>query len=144
MESMQSWCAELGVRVEPYGVDLAPRLVELARRRLPHWADRIWTGNGLNWQPPDGRRFDYVHTLLDCVPPMAYARVIEHHRTQLATSGGRLLVSHYVGAGSRAPSAAEILAQLGYQVAGESSLQVNRPGAPPQTAWLDARASAIA
>jgi hypothetical protein len=63
--------------------------------------------------------------------------LIQHHRTHLARSGGRLLVSHYVAAGARAPSAAQILAQLGYQVAGESSPQINRPGAPPQTAWLD-------
>jgi 2-polyprenyl-3-methyl-5-hydroxy-6-metoxy-1,4-benzoquinol methylase len=137
MESVQAWCAERGLHIEPYGVDLAPRLVELARRRLPHWSDRIWHGNALDWLPPDGRRFDYVHTLLDCVPPTAYARLIAHHYTQLAKPGGRLLVSHYVLAGSRAPTAAEVLTQLGYPVAGQSGPQINRPGAPPQTAWLD-------
>ena len=137
MESVQRWCAERGLSIAPYGIDLAPGLVELARRRLPHWADRIWLGNALHWVAPDGLRFDYVHTLLDCVPPAAWGRLIEHHRTRLARAGGRLLVSRYVSPGSRAPSAARILAQLGYQVAGESGVQRNRPGAPPQTAWLD-------
>jgi len=40
MESVATWCAERGLAVEPYGTDLAPGLVDLARRRLPHWADR--------------------------------------------------------------------------------------------------------
>ena len=137
MESVEKWCAERGLRIEPYGVDLAPGLLELARRRLPPWADRLWVGNALDWVAPDGARFNYVHTLLDCVPSAAWGRLIEHHRTRLARPGGRLLVSHYVSAGSTAPSAAEILRQFGYSVAGESRSQANRPGAPPQTAWLD-------
>jgi hypothetical protein len=37
--------------VEPYGVDISPALAELARRRLPRWADRIWTGQP---SPPPG------------------------------------------------------------------------------------------
>ena len=138
MESVQRWCAaERGLHIEPYGVDLAPGLVDLARQRLPHWADRIWVGNALDWTPAGGMRFDYVHTLLDCVPSGAWGRLIEHHRRRLARPGGRLLVSHYVGAGSRAPAAAEVLRSLSYRAAGESTSPRNRPGTPPQTAWLD-------
>jgi 2-polyprenyl-3-methyl-5-hydroxy-6-metoxy-1,4-benzoquinol methylase len=37
MESVVEWADH---RIEPYGLDIAPRLVELARERLPHWADR--------------------------------------------------------------------------------------------------------
>ena len=40
MESVAGWCAGLDLRVEPYGIDIAPGLVELARRRLPQWAAR--------------------------------------------------------------------------------------------------------
>src|SRR5215470_11807265 len=79
MESVVAWCAERGLAVEPYGVDLAPRLVELARQRLPHWADRIWTGNAIDWIPPGGRRFDYVHVELDCVPTRRHGALIRHH-----------------------------------------------------------------
>jgi hypothetical protein len=46
---------------------LAPALVELARSRLPQWADRILVGNALRWDPP--RRFDFVRTELVYVPP---------------------------------------------------------------------------
>lgn len=52
MESARRWCAERGVHVEPYGIDLAPGLVELARRRLPQWAERIWVGNAVSWVHP--------------------------------------------------------------------------------------------
>src|SRR2546429_4259793 len=52
MESVAAWCAERGLAVEPYGVDISPALAELARRRLPRWAGRIWTGNAVDWQPP--------------------------------------------------------------------------------------------
>ena len=50
MESIAAWCAERGLTIQPYGIDLAPGLVELARRRLPHWADRIWLGNAIDAQ----------------------------------------------------------------------------------------------
>ena len=66
MESVHAWAAADGLAVEPYGLDLSPRLADLARRRLPHWAGRIWTGNALYWQP--GRTFDYVRVGLEYVP----------------------------------------------------------------------------
>lgn len=40
MESVAAWCAERGLDVEPYGVDISPALAELARRRLPQWVGR--------------------------------------------------------------------------------------------------------
>ncbi|HEY1488864.1 MAG TPA: hypothetical protein VGF84_22335, partial [Micromonosporaceae bacterium] len=51
MESVHEWAAERGLDVQPYGVDLGPRLVALARERLPHWADRIEVGNAIDYVP---------------------------------------------------------------------------------------------
>lgn len=42
------------------GLDFASKLVELARRRLPRWADRIFLDEALTWEPPS--RFDFVRT----------------------------------------------------------------------------------
>jgi 2-polyprenyl-3-methyl-5-hydroxy-6-metoxy-1,4-benzoquinol methylase len=98
MESVTAWCAERGLQVEPYGLDIAPGLVELARGRLPQWADRIWAGNAIDWMPPQGQRFDYVHVLLDCVPQLRQADLIRHHLACTVAPGtGRLLVSQYSG-----------------------------------------------
>ena len=49
MESIVEWAA---FPVEPYGLDFAPRLVARARERLPRWADRIFLGEALTWEPP--------------------------------------------------------------------------------------------
>jgi hypothetical protein len=140
MESVAGWCAERDLRVEPYGIDIAPGLVELARRRLPQWADRIWVGNAIDWIPPGRRHFDYVHLLLDCVPQRRRAELIRHHLTRVVMPGtGRLLVSDYAAGTSEAESAAGILRRLGFPGAGHSS-GGQRPGRPPvSTAWIDAR-----
>jgi hypothetical protein len=138
MESVHDWCNERGLRIEPYGIDIAPRLVELARQRLPRWADRIWLGNALDWTHANHKRFDYVHLLLDCAPSDAWSKMIDHHRQHVVQPGGRLLVSHYVSSSEHAPTAKKILADLGYTVKGEARPPLHRAGAPPQTAWIDA------
>jgi 2-polyprenyl-3-methyl-5-hydroxy-6-metoxy-1,4-benzoquinol methylase len=140
MESIAAWCAERGLAVEPYGIDLAPGLVELARRRLPHWAERIWLGNAIDWVPPHGQRFDYVHILLDCVPRQRRADLIRHHLASTIRPGsGRLLVSDYAAAtAAGSPAAARTLHSLGFACDGQTS-GGERPGRPPvPTAWIDA------
>jgi hypothetical protein len=118
LESMVAWCAERGIRLEPYGVDLSAGLVAEARRRLPQWADRIWVGNALDWTAPDGRRFDFVHTLLDLVPAARLERMLRHQLEHLVAAGGRLLVSRYVPAGDRSRHADQVLRRLGFRVDG--------------------------
>jgi hypothetical protein len=66
MERMVAWCAAANIACEPYGLDIAPELADLARTRLPHWRDRIFTGNAIDWQPP--HRFTVVRTGLEYVP----------------------------------------------------------------------------
>ena len=53
LESIMGWSKR---PIEAYGLDFSPRLVEVARARLPEWADRIYLGDALEWKPP--RRFD--------------------------------------------------------------------------------------
>jgi 2-polyprenyl-3-methyl-5-hydroxy-6-metoxy-1,4-benzoquinol methylase len=140
MESVAAWCAERGLAVEPYGVDISPALAEIARRRLPRWADRIWTGNAVGWRPPGGMRFDYVHILLDCVPQARRADLVRHHLAHTVRPGtGRLLVSDYAADPAAGhPAAAETLTALGFRVAGQTSggERSGRPSAP--TAWITA------
>lgn len=135
MESVRAWAAERGFDIEPYGVDLAPGLVALARSRLPHLADRIEVGNAIDYRAAGGRRFTYVHVLLDCVPARRRGDLVTHALAQLVQPDGRLLVSHYRGAGSTDLSAADHLRALGFAVAGSAAAR-GRPS--EQTAWLDA------
>jgi hypothetical protein len=43
MESLAAWAAEEGYGIEPYGIDLIDSLAALARHRLSHWTNRIFT-----------------------------------------------------------------------------------------------------
>ena len=92
MESLAEWAG-----VEPYGLDFAPQLVEAARRRLPQWADRIWLGDALTWEPP--RRFDFVRTELVYVPQGRRRAYVERLLGRFGAPGGRLLVCGYGGDG---------------------------------------------
>jgi hypothetical protein len=133
MECVRVWAAEDGCRIEPYGVDLSPKLAELARRRLPEWADRIFTGNVVDWSPP--RRFDFVRTDL-VVPEFRRRWLAERLLNEFVTPGGRLIVCSY-GSGQTEP-VADLLRGWGHAVAGETS-GVNPDGVVNvRVAWVEA------
>jgi SAM-dependent methyltransferase len=135
MASMVTWCAERGLRLEPFGVDHSAALIAEARRRHPQWTDRLWVGNAVDWVPPAGLRFDVVHTLLDLVPEAARARLVHHLLAATVKEGGRLLVSNYVPENDHR-RASTVLRALGFTVAGETapSKRTTYVGAP--SAWL--------
>jgi hypothetical protein len=116
MESAHRWAAEDGIALEAYGLDVSPELADLARRRLPHWADRIWTGNGLYWTHPEGRRFDYVRTGLEYVPPGRAADLVAHLLDHVV--GRRLILGVHNEAAGESPWRGQVEA-AGYRVADE-------------------------
>ena len=136
MESVAAWCAERGFHVKPYGLDLSAGLVAEARRRLPRWADRIWVGNALDWVAPGGRRFDFVHTLLDLVPEPRVGEMLAHQLDRLVAPGGRLLVSNYVPADQHSRHPAAVLGRLGFGVDGVTGPGGGAGRAVPPTAWV--------
>ena len=101
MESVAAWAREDGHRVEPYGLELSGKLAALARERLPHWRDRIFTGNALFWEPPV--RFDFVRTELVYVPPSRRRELAARLLERVVAPGGRLIVCSY---GSSRPEGA--------------------------------------
>lgn len=126
--SMAAWGAERGVRVEPYGVDVAPELVERARADHPDLADRFWVGDATTWRHPDGLHFDLVHMLYDVVPADRWPALTRHLLDEVVAPGGRLLVSHYGDLpASMSPEA--IVTGLGLPVAGRTAVPT-RDGRP--------------
>lgn len=128
MECLPRWTT---FRVEPYGLDLAPELVELARRRLPEWDDRIFAGNALTWRRP--RRFEYIRTGLDYVPA--------HRRRELV---GRLLgacdrlVVGVFNEHETERTTEELLRSWGYRIGGRSErAHRKKPGMEYRVLWLD-------
>jgi len=117
MESLVAWGAERGRAVEPFGLDISPPLVDLARARLPHWRDRIFLGNALNWQPP--RTFDYVRTELVHVPRRLRPELVHHLLSNVVTPGGLLIVVSYGSSrpeGERAESVVDELTALPFPI----------------------------
>jgi SAM-dependent methyltransferase len=137
METVREWAAHRGIEIEPYGVDLSPELAALARRRLPRWADRIWVGNGLTWQPPF--RFDFVHLQqLDYVPPLRRRELVAHLLDRVCTAGGRLIVGSFNEPRESRATEAEI-ASYGYAIAGRAERDHPRDArVTRRVLWIDA------
>jgi len=91
MESVQRWGVAKSLSIEPYGLDIVPEFVELARSRLPHWADRIYLGNIRTWRPA-GERFDFVLLRPLYAPPGRRADMMGHVLAHVLKPGGRLIV----------------------------------------------------
>ena len=128
LESIVKWSLH---ELEPYGLDFAPKLVELARRRLPHWADRLFVGDALTWKPP--RRFDFARTELAYVPEARHGELVE----RLVSYVDRLIVCSY-GSTRRNLPTVDVGAQLralGFDVDGELEHE-GREGALLRLAWI--------
>ena len=93
MESIAEWLAQRGVEVLPHGLEIAPELADLARRRLPHWANRIFVGNVLGWRPPFC--FDLVRTGLEYVPPARRRELVAWLMREVVAPGGRLIIGKF-------------------------------------------------
>ncbi len=124
METLIAWVAEKGYRIEPYGLDFSDRIAETARRRLPRWADRIWTANVMEFEPP--MRFDYVTALADAVPEHRHADLIRRLAARFLEPSGRLVLSCYTPGAFLAnrigapTSASDLLRAAGFKSAGEA------------------------
>jgi SAM-dependent methyltransferase len=127
MESVVRWSP---FRLEPYGLEISPELAELARRRLPRWADRIFVGNALTWEAP--RRFDFVRTGLDYVPRPRRPELVEH----LLGFCGRLIVGSYNEEVEEAALEREV-ESWGFRIAGRSEVRHSDPRIARRVFWLD-------
>ena len=134
LECLVVWAQERGRTLTPFGLDLGQDLIACARLRLPQFAANFYTGNAWDWVPP--RRFHYVYTLYDCVPPLYWEEYVHRLLALVVTPGGRLVVGSY-GSFSRqiAPeNVAALLQSAGLRVAGSSA-----GGHPTMArfAWVD-------
>ena len=125
-----------GRRVEPYGLDISPELADLARSRLPAWAERIHTGNVLTWPPP--RTFDFVRTGLEYVPPRRRRDLVRRLLDEFVAEGGRLIIGTYHGESDGPDSLEQELAAWGFTVAGHTSRPHRDDRLVYRALWIDA------
>jgi len=117
-------------RIEPYGLDFAPAVAQLARERLPQWADRIFTGNAFTWEPP--RRFDFVRTELVYVPQGRRRTYVQRVLDLFLEPGGRLIVCGYGSprSGLAAEPVGDELRALGFEPEEEIDAEAPEGGGP--------------
>jgi SAM-dependent methyltransferase len=134
MECMVRWCSTAGITCEPYGLDIAPELADLARRRLPRWRDRIFVGNALDWRPP--HRFDLVRTGLEYVPRRRQCDLVARLLRDVVAIGGRLIIGVF-NEQREDHATARRLVEWGFAVGGSRE----RPHVDPRLAyrivWID-------
>lgn len=85
--------------------------------------------------PPDGRRFRFVHVVLELVPAHRQGDLLRHALEDLVAPGGRLLMSQY-SASRESPPLTEAIRALGFAVAGEAHARTAAPAAHTTT-WIE-------
>jgi hypothetical protein len=125
LESVVEWSQ---FAVEPYGIDFAPGLVELARTRLPQWADRIWHADVRCWEPPF--RFDFVHARVELG---SFEQIVGLGRRAIFSSDG----SFRRADSTRAERVADVLRAHGLTVAGELYRRSDEHQVELSIAWVD-------
>jgi hypothetical protein len=125
LESVVEWSP---FAIEPHGIDFAPGLVHLARRRLPHWADRLWVADVFSWIPPQS--FDFVHARweLDAVD-----EVLRLGRRAIFSSDG----SFRTRDSPRAEPVGELLRERGVTVAEQLHQRSDEHEVELVVAWVD-------
>jgi SAM-dependent methyltransferase len=144
MQSIVAWASEAGYNVKPFGLDLSSALVRLARQRIPDWADRIWAGNAMTWQPP--HKFDFVRTELVYVPPGREPDLVHRLLTMAVAPRGRLLVCSYgssSGAEPRVQPLEEILAAWGFPTHGYAETRTPNGVAITRVVWIERATNAV-
>jgi len=126
LESMVRWAG-----VEPYGLEISRELAEVARCRLPQWADRIWVGNAIDWKPPHG--FDIVRTGIDYVPIPRRRQLVEH----LLSYSGRLVIGVF-NEERETRSLEDEVAGWGFTISGRSERLHPHPRLAYRVFWIDA------
>ncbi len=134
LECLMEWGAERGIELIPHGLDVGSRLVDLARNRLPEFADNFHVGNAWDWEPP--RQYRFVYSLYDNVPTDYLDRYVAHVIDRMVELGGRLILGAY-GSRSQGKPPFDLVAWLessGYDLSGCAE-----GGEPPvaRFAWID-------
>lgn len=145
MESAVAWALEDGIQIEPYGLEISPGLVELAKHRLPQWRDCIFHGNALDWTPPF--RFDLVRASIEYVPPGRERHFVDRLLREFVAPDGRLIVAAYGSArpeGDRVIDIAAYLRHWGFLVEGETSGNDTNGVTIVRVAWIPAWSDPVA
>lgn len=134
LECLVKWASERGFKLTPYGVDIGAKLITLAKKRMPKYAENFYIGNAWDWKPP--QKFKYVYTLYDCVPVDYLSEYVQKLFDQTVEASGRLIIGAYGSKSKNMPpfNISKFLLEAKFLVTGTS-----QSGDPPisKFAWID-------
>lgn len=135
LRCLVKWGSERGLRLIPHGLDQGSKLIELAKARLPEYADNFHVGNAWDWRPR--RKYRYVYMLYDCLPLNYLADGVCRLMEQVVAPRGRLIIGAYGSKSDSIPpfDIGEFLESAGFAVVGSTEGGV---GPITKFAWLDA------
>ncbi|MFN2627006.1 MAG: hypothetical protein ABR569_00005 [Gaiellaceae bacterium] len=129
LESVAAWSQH---EIDPHGLEIVPELADLARARLPQWAERIHVGNALSWEPPG--RFTYARTNLEYAPPARRGELVE----RLLSYADRVIVGVFNEERGARPTE-QLLRSLGFEIAGRRDVpHPAKREVDYRVLWLDA------
>ena len=132
IESLDRWMRSTDVHVDFYGLEISQGLFDLAQRRLPDFASRLFLGNALYWKPPF--EFDYVYTMiLPDIPGDLRKPFLENLYGNYVKPDGRLILGPW-----NTRQIEEELPKLGFTPSGYCEKSV--PGTSDETkriVWID-------
>src|SRR5262249_40579412 len=134
LECLVRWGRERGLTLVPYGIDVGPRLIELAQRRLPQFAGHFLVGNGWDRQPLPPSR--HLYAPYGGVPTDYLADYVRRLLAWAVAPGGRLIVGAY-GSRSRHQEPFDVAGFLRSQ--GFAVSRTSQGGRPicSRFAWVD-------
>lgn len=135
LKCLLKWGGERGLSLTPHGLDQGSSLIELAKGRLPEYANNFHVGNAWDWQPQ--RKYRYVYMLYDCLPLGYLAYGVSRLLQRVVAPQGRLIIGAYGSKSDAIPpfDIAVFLASAGFAIAGTAEGGV---GPITKFAWLDA------
>ena len=135
LKCLVKWGGERGLKLTPHGLDQGSRLIELAKARLPEYADNLHVGNAWDWRPH--RKYQYVYMLYDCLPLDYLAEGVNRLLERVVAQKGRLIIGAYGSKSDSIPpfDIGEFLESAGFTVSGNAEGGV---GPITRFAWLDA------
>ena len=135
LKCLVNWGGERGLKLTPHGLDQGSSLIELAKERLPEYADNFHVGNAWDWESP--RKYRYVYMLYDCLPLDYLADGVSRLLERVVAPKGRLIVGAYGSKSDSIPpfDIGEFLDLEGFTISGSAEGGV---GPITKFAWLDA------